>query len=241
MPADPQEVNVVTATLVDQEDQPITDELVQVCGTDICVPGTSSANGSVVVTPKQNITKPAFKFGMGLQTPRFAWLLPNEAEIEFGTVRNFRFPPLESGVELTNGVAATSAGLTLIPAAEGRIKFDKLTFDRPEQWRLRAVMIPIAEAPAVVDSSFGFELVYAATPTDTAFCPPAKLLVENTEGWEPSTEVEVFLHGVDVEQEWAPYGGWAKVTDARVSEDGTAIETTSPGLPLLGVLAFRRK
>ncbi len=240
-PAQPQEVTRVTATLLDEDDEPVTDEMVQVCGTDICVQGSSATNGGVVISPRQAITKPAFKFGMGVQTPRFAWLLPDEAEVDLGVVHSFRFPPLSSGAELVNAASATSGGLTLIPAAEGRIKFDKLTFTEPEQLRLRALQIPLAAAPDVVDPSFGFELIYAATPTDTVFCPPAKLIVENSAEWPANSDVEIFLHGVDVEEEWAPYGGWGKVSDARVSDDGTTIESTAPGLPVLGVLALRRR
>jgi hypothetical protein len=101
--------------------------------------------------------------------------------------------------------------------------------------------VPIDRAPELVDDSFGFDLVFAATPTDTTFCPAAQLSVDNDDGFAPGTAFEVFLHGVDIEEEWAPYGGWAKVSDAEVSADGARIETTTPGLPMLGVVGLRRK
>jgi hypothetical protein len=240
-PATPQRVDQVTATLLDQDGEPLGAELVQVCGTDLCFNGTSTAGGIAVVSPRQSITKPAFKFGEGKQSPRFAWLLPDELKVELGTIHSVRFPPPESGAELIAGTEASSGGLSLIPAAGGQIKFDKLTFEDPVEWRLRALPVPLDTAPGAVELSLGLELIYAATPTDTRFCPPAQLIIDNSESWLPNTEVEVFLHGVDVEQEWAPYGGWAKVSEARVSDDGEHIETTSPGLPVLGVLGFRRK
>ncbi|MFO7181366.1 MAG: hypothetical protein DIU78_021870, partial [Pseudomonadota bacterium] len=74
----------------------------------------------------------------------------------------------------------------------------------------------------------------------TRFCPPAALSIDNHLGWPAGTDVEVWLHGVDIAEEWAPYGGWAQVSAARVSDDGERIETTEPGLPVLGVLGFRR-
>ena len=45
---------------------------------------------------------------------------------------------------------------------------------------------------------------------------------------------------MDITEEWAPYGDWAKIAGAVVSDDGERIETTEPGLPVLGVLGLRR-
>jgi hypothetical protein len=239
--AAPQRVNAVSAELVDLDEQPLSLEFVQVCGTDICIQGQSSESGKVLVSPGENITLPAFKFGEGKTSPRFARLLPNQPNVDFGVVHSVRLPPFSEGVALLAGKAAGSGGLTLTPAAGSAIKIDKLTFGEAEEQTLRAVQIPIAQAGDLIDEQLGLELLYAASPTSTQFCPPARLAVENSEGWEPGTAVEVLLHGVEIDEEWAPYGGWAKVSDAVVSDDGTQIETTEPGLPLLGVLGFRRK
>src|SRR5690606_7622431 len=113
-------------------------------------------------------------------------------------------------------------------------------FREPEEQGLRAVRVPLDSAPPVVAEGPELEIVIAATPVDTRFCPPALLTIDNELDWSPGTDVEVWLHGVDISQEWAPYGGWAKVSDAHVSDDGERIETTEPGLPVLGVLGFRR-
>lgn len=234
-------ISSVSATLVDQAGDPVANELVQVCGVDLCVAGESSAAGGVLLGPMQAMKKPAFKFGEGKHSARFAWLLPPDtAEVDLGTVRTVLLPPLGSGAALTAGEEASSGGLTLVPAAGGNIRFDRLTFRSAEEQRLRAVRLDPSTAPSVVAAELGFEIVYAATPVDTAFCPPAELRIDNSEGWAPGTEVEVWLHGVHVEQEWAPYGGWAKVSTARVSADASRIETSAGGLPFLGVLGFKR-
>ena len=152
-----------------------------------------------------------------------------------------RLPALETGVPLSAGSAASSGGLSLLPPAGGTIRIDQLTYESVEEQSLRAVRVPNELVPQFADAELGLELVYGATPVDTHFCPPAALRVDNTEGWAPGSEVEVLLHGVAIEEEFAPYGGWAKVSDARVSTDGAHIETTSPGIPVLGVLGLRRK
>lgn len=239
-PLDPQRVGVVSASLIDQSDAPVPDEDVQVCGIDVCIKGTSTARGGVGIAVNQLITKPAFKYGEGKVNARFAWLLPDEPEIELGTVRTVRLPELGTGEPIVAGSRASSGGLTVSVAEGARIRFDTITFRTAEEKSLRAVRVPLESAPAVIESA-GFDIVYAATPTDTTFCPPAALSIENTEGWAPGSVVEVWLHGVDITEEWAPYGGFAKVSDARVSEDGARIETTEPGLPMLGVLGFKLK
>ena len=64
----------------------------------------------------------------------------------------------------------------------------------------------------------------------------------NTAGWPAGTEVELFVHGVSIAREYAPYGGWAKVSDGKVSPDGAAISTDpGGGLPVLSVFGVRRR
>ncbi|MBM4361854.1 MAG: hypothetical protein FJ104_04180, partial [Deltaproteobacteria bacterium] len=70
---------------------------------------------------------------------------------------------------------------------------------------------------------------------------PATLILPNRTGLPAGTAVEILLHGVEVEEEFAPYGGWAKVSDARVSSSGATIETLpGQGLPVLSVVGVRR-
>lgn len=240
-PAEPQQVDEVSARLVDQDGSVIANEPVQVCGSDVCFYGVTTEAGGVAIRPGQSMTKPAFKFGEGKVSARFAWLLPAEPVVDLGTVQSVRLPSLADGAALEPGNTATSNGLSITPAEGSAITHDRLTFQTPEERRLRAVRVGLDVAPPVVDAELGLELLYAATPVETVFCPPSRLAIENTEGWAAGTQVEVFLHGVDIEEAWAPYGGWAKVADAVVSEDAARVETLDPGLPVLGVLGFRRK
>lgn len=238
--ADPQHVDRVSALLVDQDGEPLGLEPVQVCGTDLCIFGESSEAGRVLMTPVQAIRKPAFKFGEGKTTAKFAWLLPDDPVVDLETVRGVRLPELGLGSTLEPGRPASSGGLTLLAQPGTRIRFDTIVFRTDQEKQLRAVQVSPDTAPAVVDPAFEFEIIYATTPTDTEFCPPAALRVENSPGWPANSPVEVWLHGTDITEEWAPYGGWAKVSEARVSDDGDRVETTDPGLPVLGILGFRR-
>ncbi|HET9933911.1 MAG TPA: hypothetical protein VFQ35_24575 [Polyangiaceae bacterium] len=239
-----QALESVSATLLDADGEPVADEVFFVCGVDLCSPpARTGADGRVTVSPATPLVekKPAAKFGEGILTPRFAVLLPRESVIDLGVVHTARLPALSTGAPLVPGSEASSGGLTLMPSAGTQIKIDQLTYESAAEQAFRAVKVPLDRAPELIDASVGLEVVYGATPVETRFCPPAKLRIENTEGWTPNTDVEVLLHGVAIEEEFAPYGGWAKVSDARVSADGLSIETTSPGLPVLGVIGLRRK
>jgi hypothetical protein len=88
----------------------------------------------------------------------------------------------------------------------------------------------------------GFEILFVATPQNATFCPPAELVVDNIAGWPPNTPVEVFVHGVDTAEQWAPFGGWGKVSDGAVSSDGTRVQTSPEGgLPTLSAIGIRKK
>jgi hypothetical protein len=236
----PQQVDRVEARLVDLDGEPVESELVQVCGLDLCTNGKSGLDGRVSMTLGQKFLEPAFKFGEGRVSARFAQLLPDETELDLGEVRTVRLPELSTAVPLVAGGSVAYEGFELMLAGETEIGIDGLSFRTAEERGLRAVALAIDEAPDVVAEGPGLEIVWAATPVETRFCPPAALSVPNSESWAPATAVEVYLHGVDITEEWAPYGGWAKISEAVVSDDGERIETTDPGLPVLGVLGLRR-
>jgi hypothetical protein len=235
-----QQVDSVEARLVDLDGEPVESELVQVCGLDLCTNGKSGIDGRVSMTLGQKFLEPAFKFGEGRVSARFASLLPDEPEIDLGEVRTVRLPELATAVPLVADSTVTYDGFELELADKAEISIDGLSFRTAEERGLRAVQVPIADAPEVVAAGPGLEIVWAATPVETRFCPPAALSVPNSEAWAPGTAVEVYLHGVDITEEWAPYGDWAKIAGAVVSDDGERIETTEPGVPVLGVLGLRR-
>jgi len=240
-PVEPQRVDWVTAQLVDADGSGVGEEFVQLCGLDVCLNGKTTPRGGLKIDAGTLFRKPALKPGEGLQTVRFALLLPANGEptVALGEVRTVRMPALGSGAALVAGSVVSSGGLSLELAENAEIEIDQLTFRTPEQQQLRALRIEPAALSQIIPEELGFELVYAASPPDTLFCPAAKLLVENTANFEAGSRIGVFLHGVDVEERFAPYGGWAQVAEARVSDDGASIET-SDGLPMLGLLGFKR-
>jgi len=238
--AAPQHVASVTAKLVDLDEQPVANELVQLCGLDICLSNKTTATGSVKISSSSPLKRPAFKPGEGLVTARFALLIPDSGDVDLGTVHTVRLPALDTGAELSPDRVASSGGLSIELPANGSAMVDVLTFDTPQKQKLRGLAIDPVALPELIPAELGFELVYAASPTQTVFCPPARLSVDNSLGWDAGSDVDVYLHGVDVVEEFAPYGDWAKVASARVNDDGSMIETTD-GLPVLGVLGFKRR
>ncbi|MEZ4234206.1 MAG: hypothetical protein R3B89_33840 [Polyangiaceae bacterium] len=47
---------------------------------------------------------------------------------------------------------------------------------------------------------------------------------------------------MSIEEEWAPYAGWAKVSNGKVSSDGTKVATNpDEGIPHLSVIGVRLK
>jgi hypothetical protein len=232
----------LSAIVVDGAGKPVSKVIAQACGTNICLNGTTGADGSVTIEQAVSMTKPAFKYGDGTLYARFALPLEDPSvNVDLGKEVTFLFDAPEMGVALEPGKPAVSHGATVTLSPETTdVTPDRLDFYTADLRKFRAVEVPIAKAPAAVDPSFGFELVYALTPSDTVLCPAAALSVPNTPGWDAGSRVEVFLHGIDVAEEWAPYGGWAKVSGGAVSADGTSISTDADGgIPALSVIGIR--
>lgn len=252
----PQLVAGLTAKIVDETGAPAANVPVFVCGFGACSkPATTSAQGEVCtldkasgvcapgISPGLEITRPALKYGLGIEHVKLAQLLPEgAAEHSIGEVTTFGLPDLAQGVELSAGASATSNGVTLALAPGTKLQHDELVFDTPELQRFRAVQIPVAKAPPAVDPSAGFEILIGTTPVDTQLCPRAALEVPNTAGWPAGTEVELWVHGVSVLEEWAPYGGWAKASGGKVSADGARIVThAGEGVGVLGLFGIRKR
>src|SRR5262245_52091015 len=75
-PAEQQLVGTVDAMVVDLEGAPRGDVMVQVCGLDVCISGTTMASGAASVGVGAEMTLPAFKYGDGLKYGKVALLLP---------------------------------------------------------------------------------------------------------------------------------------------------------------------
>jgi hypothetical protein len=236
-----QQVSSVRAQLSDFAGNPAI-ESPQVCGVDVCVfiEDTDSA-GNLSITPARSFDRPAFKNGVGLRYAKFAFLLPNQPDHDLGAVRTVSLPPFADGAELVAGGDVSSGPVTLTFAADAKFEIDILTYTKAEERTFRAAAVPTDQAPRAVDPSLGFALLFALSPVDTVICPAARMSVPNP-GWAPATAVEFFVHGVSIEEHWAPYGGWAKVSEGAVSSDGGRITTAQGGgIPVLGVIGIRQK
>ena len=64
--------------------------------------------------------------------------------------------------------------------------------------------------------------------------PAAAVTVPNSARWTAGATVEFYLLGTDVSQQWAPFAGWAKISDGQVSADGATVSTSADaGFPFL--------
>jgi hypothetical protein len=233
----------LSATVVDTNGAPVPTVTAQTCGINLCLNGATNENGFVSFDQAVTLDQPAFKYGDARGYARFA--LPLTAapiDVDLGNETTVAFEAPATGAPLTPGTTATSAGVSLELAPDmNPVAPDPFDFDTDDLKKFRAAKVPIEKAPAAVDPSFGFEIVVALTPEGTVLCPAAKMTVANDAGLPPNTPVEFFLHGVDVAQQWAPYGGWAKISDGVVSADGATVTTDdSGGLPALSVVGIRR-
>jgi hypothetical protein len=250
----PQQIEELIGRIVDLDGNGAPGVQATICGTDICIYGETDEQGGVRtcddstgvcsagIQANEVIKSPAFKFALGKKYVKWAYRLPPGALHDVGDFVTAKLPDLSTGVEITDGADATSNGVTLSVPPGASIEHDYLVYELEEEWRFRAVEIPIAKANLAVDPSLGFEIVVGTTPVESHFCPAAKLSVPNSAGWPAGTEVEFFAHGVFPLSDWVPYGGWAKVSGGAVSSDGNSVVThDGEGVPFLTVFGIRKK
>jgi hypothetical protein len=238
----PAAFNGLVATVLDENGDPIPNVSAQACGINLCINEKTDAYGVARIDERQSLTMGAFKYGGGQKYARFALPLdlPAADAIPLGEQRTVAFDPPSDGAPIEPGSAATSRSATLTLSSDATMTVDPFDFDTEDLQKFRAAEVPEAAWPAVVDRSLNFVLVVALTPSDAELCPAAKLTLANTPELSPGTRVEFFLHGTDIIERWAPYGGWAKVSDGEVSADGDVIETDpSGGIPVLSVVGVR--
>lgn len=238
--------NSVTATIVDQTGAAVANQPVFICGTDICsAPGTTGADGKVTITTNLTMKKPAFKFGDAVTYSELSIPI-SMTDTNVGTVGTPKLPA--TGPALVAGMDATVGNIKLsIPAGAG-IVVNELLYDTPEKQQLRVVEMPLTNlgpvlTPVQIDGApANFEVLYGLSPAGTTVCPAAKITVPNTKAWPAGTQVEFFVTTVDTAQEFAPYAGWAKMSDGAVSADGTTVSTADGGgFIYLDNFAIRKK
>ncbi len=230
----------LNATVVDQDGAVAVLDAAQVCGFDICLLGTPEPTGDVKIGDgiAAPIRGPAFKYGGGVFFAQFAYTLPANETFELLQVKALRLPDISSGSPLAAGSTIESSGVELTIEPDTEIEINELVFRDAKSQAFRAVLAKSFETPAI-PADLGLELVIGTTPVGTTFCPPASLSVENTLGWAAGTSVEILVHGVHLDQRFAPYGGWASAGFGSVNEQGTRIELPG-GVPELSVLGLRR-
>lgn len=228
-----------SATIVDLNAMPVANLVTFLCGTDICSnPATTNAQGTVSLSWNMKMVQPVFKFGDALTFPEIG-IPVTTATTTFPTLTTAPLPA--AGAAFTPGGDAVSGGVTISLPANGVATVDPLIYDTPDKQKFRAVEIPADKGKPVIDASgLGFEMLIGVSPANTTFCPVANLTLPNTPSWPAGTAVEIYGQSLDVGQEWAPYGGWAKIADGAVSADGKSVTSTG-GIPVLLTLGVRKK
>jgi hypothetical protein len=235
------ELDEVQMKLVDLSGGPVPDVPVQLCGLDICLNASTESSGVLTLTPRQTFLSPAVKYGDGFGFAKLAAALSTEPKQQLGNLVVLTLPDYSDGAPFPTSGEVTNGDVTLILANGSAVSHDILTYTDASELVFRSVAIPLADSTRALDPSLGFELGYSLAPVSTTFCPPARLRLKNSLAWAAGTVAEVFIQGLEVDQIWAPYASWVKVAEANVSSDGSSIETTSGGIPILSSIALRRK
>lgn len=239
-----------TAMLIDQNGQPAAGVACTVCGQNVCSQiATSGANGAVTV-PVAPTTPPYDhpRFNTGHTPGEYAKLtgkftmMPTQ---DFGTVRVIRIPAFSQGAMLTPGQDATNSNVTLGIPAGAVVDFEFDFVDVMNQ-RFVAAVVDItafnaSELPQV-PAALAIEVLVATGPFGTHICPAAKLTFPNVAGWPANAEVELYLNGNLTFAHYAPYGGWALLSEGVVSTDGMTVTTKDGmGVEMLGVFGVSLK
>lgn len=229
-------VGFVSGQIVDEQGEPTSSGLVQICGKDICVNAHVGDDGKLGQDVAQELDDPACKFGDGLTWGKLAIQL-DAGDTELGTLTTARLPDFSDGVPFVPGQAISSGGVTLTLSADAHVEIDTLTYEDDSQRGFRAVELPEA---ALAQLKQDFVAGFALSPVDTRICPSPALGLENTGNLAPGTALELFVLGVDVSEAVTPYGEWKKVGEGQVSDDGATLDFPD-GLPLLTTLGVREK
>ncbi len=239
--ADALGIQQVNALITDLDGAALTGVPVQVCGINQCYTGESNAVGRTNVVVETPLVLPVFKYGDGQDYAELGAPLAGGATQDVGTVVALPLPSFAEGTPFPKSGDVSYGDLTLHLGQGTTVTQNVLDYPDDEQHVFRNVAVPLARSTKALPPSFGFELAYGVAPILTKFCPAAPLSVNNTLGWDSGTAVEIFIQGLDTNEQWAPYGTWLKVADAEVSSDASSIDTTSGGIPLLSSIALRRK
>ncbi len=228
-------VGVVDGQIVDENGDTASAGLVQICGKNICINANVNDTGALHAVIDKDMDAPACKYGNGRTFGKLA--LPiGGGDTDLGTLTTVHLPSFGEGMPLTPGETATSAGVSLTLTDNARVEIDTLTYEDETEYGFRAALVP-DDALAKLDQ--GFVLAFTLAPLETRICPSPSLTIENSIGLTPGSALELFIHGLDVLEEWAPYAGWEKVGEGQVSDDGATLDFAQ-GVPLLTAIGIRQ-
>jgi hypothetical protein len=245
-------VDTVTVDIQDLDGNPAGDVLVMLESFNMSHPASADGSGHYVIDATGfSLTEPRLLYGDGVAFVTLVASLPSTPDADFGFVSTARLPDAASGVPLVPGQDAVSGDVTLRLAASASAEFDILSYCFADEQTFRAVTIPVdgsATLPSV-DPALGLEMLFGMAPERTQFCPAAQMTVPNAPGWPADAEVEFWYLGTSfyyldpsIVEDYAPWGGWGKVSDGVVAADGTAVSTDpDEGIPVLGVIGVRLK
>lgn len=229
-------VGVVSGQIVEENGESASAGLVQICGKNICINANVDDSGKLSAGIHQAMDAPACKYGDGRTFGKIGFPIGG-GDSDLGTLTTVRLPGFEDGAPLLPGETTTSAGVSLTLAVDAKVEIDILTYEDESEHGFRAVRLP-EEALTRIDQ--GFVLGFAVAPVETRICPSPSLAIENSIELTAGTELELYILGLDVLEEWAPYAGWRKVGEGRVSNDGTTLDFPD-GVPLLTAIGIRER
>ncbi len=233
-------VGTITGTIQDLQGKGTQGILSDVCGTNICINGTTNAAGTFNTTVGKTITDVRLIYGGGRKYVQMTALIPDPTGHDFGVINTVALPAVTTGTELAPGGSATSAGVTIDIPADATVKVDALVTVEGERGFRVAVFKPSDGVFPAIPANLNIEGLVATAPRNTAICPGAQLTVPNTFGFAAGAQLEVMYHGTDTFTQYAPYGGWAPVALAEVSGDGGTITLKEgEGIEELGLLGYR--
>jgi hypothetical protein len=237
-------VKTMDAKLLDISGKPLAGVTTTCCGRDVCIYGSTDDAGATHIAVCKYMTDPAYKVLGRSQWISFAAPVPDQQVVTFAP---FQLTPLPAaGVAFPTGGAAgdvTSGDVTLSIPAGAKLTFP-IDITTPSDRQLRSAAIAMANAPPAVDAALHLEVLYGLAPLDTEVAPPAKLTVPNSAGWAAGAAVELFVHGMDINDKFAPYAGWKAAGTATVSADGKTVVTddgAGNGLPVVTLIGLRKK
>ena len=239
----PYNVGIVSAHIMNLDGSDASQIWADVCGTNQCLNSIADVDGNMALDGGgQELVEVRLLYGNGRHQARMAAPLPNGNGGDFGDIHTIDLSSFSEGSEMLAGTNVVQGDVTLSLTADALLGYNCSLYPEPESRRFRSRMVFPSQSLPAVDNSLGLELLIATAPIDTTICPAATLTFANIQGWSADAEVEIFIHGTKSSEHYAPFGEWAKVSDAVVSADGFSVTTNAgEGIEMHGLFGARLK